>query len=153
MIASAQSDTATIRVRHGAFNVTLSMERIGELRMHSTVITSRDGETSTYEGPWLKEVLQLECPSITAIEKRTMVNSYVRVTASDGHTALIALTEADSSFRERPVILAWKKNGQPLDDHDGPFQVIVPDDRRHARDVRKAKVLEVVTPYARSKQR
>lgn len=57
-----------------------------------------------------------------------------------------AFAEADSSFRERPVILAWKKNGQPLDDHDGPFQVIVPDDRRHARDVRKAKVLEVVTP-------
>ena len=66
--------------------------------------------------------------------------------ATDGYTALVALTEADSSFRSQPVILAWRKSGAILDDHDGPLQLIVPDDLRHARDVRKVKRLEVVTP-------
>ena len=75
-----------------------------------------------------------------------MVQSAVRVGASDGYSALVALTEADSSFREQPVLLVWLRNGQPLSDHDGPLQLIVPDDKRHARDVRKVSSLEVITP-------
>lgn len=73
------------------------------------------------------------------------MNCYVRLEAADGYTALVALPECDSSFRERPVLLAWMKDGQPLNAHDGPFQVIVPDDRKHARDVRHVIRLEVVT--------
>lgn len=142
----AQLDTASVTIVHSGCSTTLTLERIRTFALHSAVITSHDGEASTYEGAWLKDVLKADCPSIAAIEKRTMVNSYVRVEATDGYTALIALTEADSSFRERPVILAWKKNGALLDDHQGPFQLIVPDDLRHARDVRKVKVLEVRTP-------
>ena len=145
--ATAQSDTCTVRIRHGAAcDTPVTLELLKGLTHHTTTITSHDGAEATYEGAWLKDVLKVSCPSIAAIEKRTMVNTYVRIGATDGYTALVALTEADSSFRERPVILAWMKNGRPLDDHDGPFQLIVPDDRRHARDVRKVAVLEVITP-------
>jgi len=142
----AQLDTASVTIVHTDCNTTLTLERIRALTLHSAVITSHDGEQATYEGAWLKDVLKADCPSIASIEKRTMVNSFVRVVAADGYTALLALTEADSSFREHPVILAWKKNGQLLDDHNGPFQLIVPDDLRHARDVRKVRTLEVITP-------
>lgn len=93
----------------------------------------------------MKDVLRRNSPTIRAIEKRTMVNSCVRIEATDGYGALVALTEADSSFRDRPVMLAWRKNGQPLDTRDGPLQLIVPDDLRHARDVRQVGRLEVVT--------
>lgn len=146
-VSIAQSDTVTVRVRHGAnCDTPVTLELLKGLTHHTATIKSHDGVEATYEGAWLKDVLKVSCTSIAAIEKRTMVNTYVRVEASDGYTALIALTEADSSFRERPVILAWIKNGQPLDDHNGPFQLIVPDDLRHARDVRKVAALEVITP-------
>ena len=142
----AQSDTLSIRVTHDGCDTTVALKDMRELVAHSAMIRSHDGAEATYEGAWLKEVLKLNCPSVAAMEKRTMVKSYVRVGSADGYTALVALTECDSSFRERPVILAWKKNGQLLDGHDGPLQLIVPDDLRHARDVRQVRRLEVVTP-------
>lgn len=147
MVVNAQRDTLSVRVVHGtACSVSVTLPQLNTLPARSATIKSHDGVEATYEGAWITDVLRLNCPSIAAIEKRTMVRTAVRIEAADGYRALIALTEADTSFRQHPVILAWKKNGQPLDDHDGPFQVIVPDDMRHARDVRRVTRLEVLEP-------
>ncbi len=146
LFAFSQGDTLSVRVVHAGCEATVTLKEMQALTLRTATIKSHDGAEATYEGAWLKDVLRLNCASIAAIEKRTMVNSYVRIAAADQYTALIALTEADSSFREDPVILAWKKNGKPLDGHDGPFQLIVPDDLRHARDVRQVRRLEVITP-------
>lgn len=145
--AVAQSDTVSVRVQHGAAcDARISLERVKALPHRTATIASHDGAQATYEGALLKDVILQACPSAAAIDKRTMVRTAVRVGASDGYSALVALTEADTSFRERPVLLTWMKDGAPLDDHDGPLQLIVPDDRRHARDVRNVNALEVITP-------
>lgn len=144
--ATAQSDTLSIRVVHAGCDTTVTLARMRTLTPRTATVRSHDGEQAVYEGAWLKDVLTLGCASIAAIEKRTMVRGAVRIEAADGYRALVALTEADSSFRERPVILAWKRGGEPLDGHYGPFQLIVPDDQRHARNVRMVKALEVVVP-------
>jgi hypothetical protein len=147
VVSNAQIDSLAVKVIHGtACRTPITRTQMEALTRHSATIKSHDGAEATYDGAWVKDVLNLACPSAAAIDKRTMVRSAVRVTAGDGYTALVALTEADSTFRERPILLAWKKNGQALDGHDGPFQLIVPDDLRHARDVRQVKVLEVITP-------
>lgn len=145
LMANAQSDTLRVHVRHSGCDASVTLGEMRAFALHSATVASHDGVEAIYEGAWLKDVLQVNCPSIAAIGKRAMVRSAVRIEARDGYSALVALTEADSSFRARPVILAWKKNGLPLDDHDGPFQLIVPDDMRHARDVRQVSGLEVVT--------
>ncbi|HRH37497.1 MAG TPA: molybdopterin-dependent oxidoreductase [Flavobacteriales bacterium] len=145
--AAAQSDTVSVRVRHGnACDVVVTLAEMKQLTQHTATIAAHDGEQATYEGVLLKKVLGLHCTSLDTLGKRMMVQSAVRVGASDGYSALVALTEADSSFREQPVLLVWLRNGQPLSDHDGPLQLIVPDDKRHARDVRKVSSLEVITP-------
>jgi hypothetical protein len=147
LAAIAQSDTITVRIAHGdTCSAVVSLEQLRALPRHTATIQSHDGEEATYEGVLLKRVLGLGCPSIAAIGKRTMVRSAVRVSASDGYSALIAMAETDSTFRNRPVLLTWLKNGKPLDGHDGPLQLIVPDDNRHARDVRMVNRLEVITP-------
>jgi hypothetical protein len=117
----------------------------GMPQQEATVV-SKDGEAVHFRGALLKEVMARACPSVAAIEKRTMVASAVRIEAADGYTALVALTETDSSFRAAPVLLTWERNGQLMNAHDGPFQVVVPDDKRHARNVRNAALLEVITP-------
>lgn len=143
----AQPDTATVRIRHGtACDATVTLELVRGLPQHEAVVVSKDGASVKFRGALLKEVMTTACPSIAAIEKRTMVASAVRIEAADGYTALIALTEADSSFRAQPVLLTWERNGQLMNAHDGPFQVVVPDDRRHARNVRSTVLLEVITP-------
>lgn len=146
--AQAAKDTSTVQIMHGTTcDTRVSLELLrGTLKLHSATIRNHDGKDDTYEGAWLQEVLELACPSITALDKRTRIRSAVRVTAADGYSALITLSEADTAFRDRPVLLCWKWNGQPLSDRHGPFQLIVPDDNRHARDVRGVSKLEVITP-------
>lgn len=141
----AQADTASIMVLNADQAMPVSFARMKALPVHQARIIDHEGEEATYTGAWLSDVLKLN-ERIRSIEKRAQVNSYVRATAADGYTALIALPECDSAFRERPALLAWMKNTQPLNAHDGPFQIIVPDDRKHARDVRQVIRLEVITP-------
>ncbi|MEO5584285.1 MAG: molybdopterin-dependent oxidoreductase [Flavobacteriales bacterium] len=144
----AEKDTATVQIVHGtACDARVTLEQLRSvLSHHIAPVRNHDGKDDTYEGAWLQEVLELACPSIAAIDKRTRIRSAVRVTAADGYSALIALSEADTAFRDRPVLLCWKWNGQPLGERHGPFQLIVPDDNRHARDVRNVTKLEVITP-------
>lgn len=143
----AQSDTSVIRITHApACDTTLTVTRLRQLPEHSATITGHDGEQATYSGALLWDVISAGCTSVSAATKRERIGMAVLIDASDGYRALVALMEADTSFRDRPVLLCWAKNGTALDDHDGPLQVIIPDDKRHARDVRKVTRITVVSP-------
>jgi len=68
---------------------------------------------------------------------------YVRVTATDHYQAVFALSELDPSIVGRTVLLADARDGQALA-ADGPFRLVVPDDKRAARWVRGIVSIEVV---------
>ncbi|HEY0977248.1 MAG TPA: hypothetical protein VGE21_07235 [Flavobacteriales bacterium] len=140
------ADTATVTVRQGGCKGTVSGERMRGLFMHEAVVVSRDGERHTYRGPLLRNVLITACPSVGALDKHGMVASAVKVMAADGFTAVIAGMEMDSTFQAKPVILAIDRDGAPLDGHQGPFQLIVPDDLRHSRNVRNVRSIELLKP-------
>jgi hypothetical protein len=56
----------------------------------------------------------------------------------------IALAEANSSFTDKLILLADRKDGGALTPGDGPFQLIVPDEKRPARWVRQVTRISVV---------
>lgn len=140
------ADTATVTVRHGSCTGTISGERIQGFFMHEAVVVSRDGEKHTYRGPLLRNVLIATCPSVGDVDKHGMTASAVKVIADDGFTAIIAGMEMDSTFQAKPVILAIDRDGAPLDGHYGPFQLIVPEDLRHSRNVRNVRSIELLKP-------
>ena len=72
---------------------------------------------------------------------------YVRVTATDHYQAVFALAELDPSIGGKTVLLADARDGQPLAT-DGPFRLVVPDDKRAARWVRGNVSIEVVDGIA-----
>lgn len=141
-----QSDTATVTVRYGTCMGTIGGERIGAMPMHEAVVVSRDGEKHIYRGPLLRNVLIATCPSIGEVDKHGMTASAVKVIADDGFTAIIAGMEMDSTFKARPVILAIDRDGARLDGHSGPFQLVVPEDLRHSRNVRNVRSVELLKP-------
>ncbi|MEZ4808226.1 MAG: hypothetical protein R2815_12255 [Flavobacteriales bacterium] len=124
----------------------LTISQLQQLRPRTVEVSAHDGEKATYQGALLWDVLALGCPSVPGSAKRERVGMVVRVDAWDGYHATIALMEADTSFRERPVLLTWARDGAPLDAHYGPLQIIVPGEKRHARNVRNVKMLSVVAP-------
>ncbi len=145
--AAAQTDTLSLRIIHApACDTVLTLARLKQLPQHTVEIKGHDNQSATYTGALLMDVLGAGCPSVPAAEKRERIGMAVRVGSWDGYHAIIALMEADTSFREHPVLLTWARNGMALDGHDGPLQLIIPDDKRHARDVRRVKQLSIVTP-------
>ncbi|MGA3210445.1 MAG: hypothetical protein ABSD20_04005, partial [Terriglobales bacterium] len=70
--------------------------------------------------------------------------SCLLVEAADGYRVVFALPELDPAFTEKQVVLAFLKDGKPLDDKEGPYRVVVPDEKRMARSVRQVTTLKIV---------
>jgi hypothetical protein len=68
---------------------------------------------------------------------------YLQVGAADGYRVIFSLPELDEAFTDRIVLLADRKDGKPLSEPEGPFRVIVPDEKRPARWVRQVVSLTV----------
>lgn len=65
---------------------------------------------------------------------------YVLATGADGYTVLLSLDEIDPDFHAGQVLVADTGDGEPLG-KNGPFQLIVLDDKRPARWVRNLQSL------------
>jgi hypothetical protein len=70
--------------------------------------------------------------------------SCLLVEAADGYRAVIALPELDQAFTDKQIVLAFLKDGKPLDDKEGPYRIVIPDEKRMARWVRQVRVLKIV---------
>lgn len=76
--------------------------------------------------------------------KGDWVRRYVLVEAHDGYAAVYAVSEIDLTMTDDEVILADRCNGAPLNDHDGPLQIIAPAEKRHSRCVRQVTRLSLI---------
>ena len=65
------------------------------------------------------------------------------VEARDGCRATFAWAELDSTFMDKSVYVVTKRDGKPLSDKDGPFQLVVPGEKRAARWVRQVTALRI----------
>ncbi len=115
----------------------------------------RDGKTITYSGVAVHHLLDRTETPLGESLRAGALQCYVSVEAKDGYRVVFALPELDSEFTDRIILLANEQNGQPLDARNGPYQIIVPDEKRHARWVRmveKIRILESkISPDVSSK--
>jgi hypothetical protein len=63
------------------------------------------------------------------------LSEYIVATGSDGYKAVLALAEVDPEFHPGDVIVADTLDGKPLDAGNGPFKLVVTEDKRPARSV------------------
>jgi hypothetical protein len=59
---------------------------------------------------------------------------YLLVTCADNYQVVFSLAELDSSFTDRVVVLADQMEGKPLPAGMGPFRLIVPGEKKPARN-------------------
>ncbi len=72
------------------------------------------------------------------------VRRSVVIEARDGYSAVYALAELDETLTDRVLLLADRGNGEPLGEHQGPFQIINPSEKRHSRWVRQVTRLRLM---------
>lgn len=109
-------------------------------------VEARDhGAPARFEGVWLRDVLDRAGAPLGSKLRGPALALCVRIGARDGYVAAFALAELDPDFRDKPILLADRRNGQPLGAEEGPLRVVVADEARGARWVRQVERIDVVS--------
>lgn len=117
-----------------------AMDRVG------AHVADREGDVVTYEGVTLRTLLdRAGVPSGRAMRGRGM-SAYVVVEARNDDRATFALPELDGDHWDRLPFLADRVDGEPLEEDQGPFRIVVPDSEQHGRWVRQVECLRVGYP-------
>jgi len=134
---------ATLAVQGiGGKSVTLSVSELSNLP-HQTVKATDHGTPASFEGVLLTDVLaKVDLPTGEKFHS-TAASYYLLVEAKDGYRAVFAWAELDSTFMDKAVYVVTMRDGKPLSDKDGPFQLVVPGEKRSARWVRQVTALRI----------
>src|SRR5262249_25887238 len=113
----------------------LTASDLASMRSIDTTVSSHNVH-GRYRGVSLADLLSLVGrPSGDSLRGAALAQE-VLVEASDNYRVVFAPAELDSAFSDKVVILAYAKDGSPLDASEGPFRVIAPGEKRPARWVR-----------------
>jgi len=108
-----------------------------------TIKANDHGAPVTFQGVLLADVLaKVETPTGELFSKYE-ASYYLIAEGQDGYKAVFSFAEVDPSFSDRRIYIVIQRNGLPLSPKDGPFQVIVPDEKRNSRWVRQLKELRI----------
>ncbi len=76
----------------------------------------------------------LERAEMLGADRRTRLRRNIVVTGRDGYAVTLALAEIDPEFEGKQVLLAYRRNGQPIEGNT--LRLVVPGDRHGGRSVR-----------------
>jgi hypothetical protein len=97
-----------------------------------------------FEGVTLKSVLEKAGVTFGESLKGKRLANCLLVEAADGYRAVIALPELDPAFTDKQTLLALLRDGKPLGEKEGPYRIVIPDEKRMARWVRQVTTLKIV---------
>lgn len=115
----------------------LTAAELSKLSHRTVKNRGHDSKESEFEGVRLVDVLKQAGVKFGEELRGKDLSLYLVVEASDSYRAVFALPEFDPAFTEKVVILADKREGQPLDEKEGPLRLVVPDEKRQGRWVRQ----------------
>jgi hypothetical protein len=144
-VALAECQQLTIEAGGGK-QIVLAKSDIESLpHVKLTIPASHDSDGAvTYEGVALKSLLEKAGVEFGHSLRGKRMASCLLVEAADGYRVVIALPEIDSDFTDKQVVLAFSQNGKPLDVKEGPYRIVIPDEKRMARWVKQVTTLKIV---------
>jgi len=113
-------------------------------RTSVTVKAEGNDEETTYEGVLLYEILKQAGAPLGKQLMGKALASYVLAEAHDGYQVVYALAEFDPSFTDNKIIVADTVNGKPLFQYQGPFRIVMPQEKKGARSIRMLEKITVV---------
>ncbi|HKE26956.1 MAG TPA: hypothetical protein VKB88_31600 [Bryobacteraceae bacterium] len=121
-----------------------------------TITTIDHGTAVTFQGVLLTDLLARVAIPTGEKFHSTAASYYLVAEGRDGHRAVFAWTELDPSFANKAVYVVTKRDGRPLSDNEGPFELVVPAEKGGARWVRQLSALRIepnATPYGSEQAR
>jgi hypothetical protein len=144
-VGAQNSTTAPILKITGEGTKSLNLSASDLVKLPHTLVTAKanDGTEAKYEGILLSDVLKLAGVKFGEGLRGKDLALFLVVDAVDGYRAVFALPELDAAFNDKLFVLADKRNGEPLAAKDGPLQIVIPTEKRHARWVRQVVSLTI----------
>ncbi len=115
-----------------------------DMKQAVVMAKAHDEKVHRYSGVTMADLLTKAGIVLGDTAKRKTIVSCLVVTAADNYKAIYALSEVDPLFANRTIIVADRADKKPLPEEVGPFQIIVPGEKKHARWVRQVTALEVI---------
>src|SRR5215475_9311643 len=104
---------------------------------HMKVTAREHASPVLFEGVSLKSVLEKAGVTFGESLKGKRLANCLVVEAADGYRVVMALPELDPAFTDKQTLLAFLRDGKPLGEKEGPYRIVVPDEKRMARWVRQ----------------
>ena len=128
----------------GEFAKPSSFDRAALAKLPRTTVEASDhGKPGTWQGVAFDELLKQAGAPLGDALRGGKLASYLVVGATDGYRVVFSLAEFDAAFGATRAILADTRDGKPLDAHEGPFRLVVPDEKRPGRWVRQVERIEL----------
>jgi DMSO/TMAO reductase YedYZ molybdopterin-dependent catalytic subunit len=129
----------------GEVNTPLTLTSADLAAMPRTTAVSKDkqGNPHSFSGVALAEIFKKAGATIGRDLRGENLAKYVLVTCADNYQIVFSLAELDSSFTDRVVILADQMEGKPLPAGTGPFRVIVPGEKKPARNCFQVTAIDI----------
>lgn len=138
LLSIAQYQQAAVKITGEVTTpLTINNEDLQKFNQTTVVRKDRDGKDHTYSGVLLADLLQKAGVTMGPELKGENLTKYLLVDASDGYQVTFALAELDKSYTDRMIILANQVDGKPLLPADGPFRIIVQDEKKPARCIKQ----------------
>jgi|SRR5215472_8222914 len=119
----------------------VDLEALPHVRVSATEHSSAP---ANFEGVTVKSVLEKAGITFGESMKGKRMTTCLVVEAADGYRVVIALPELDPAFTDKQTVLAFSREGKPLGEKEGPYRIVIPDEKRMARWVRQVTTLEIV---------
>jgi hypothetical protein len=144
-LACAAEDARTLLTisQKGSVLGKFSLARLEAAGAVAVTVEDDSGQSSDYTGVPVAKLLEWVGVSLGKSVRGERLAEFVLVRAMDGYRVLFSLAEIDPMFRERTLLLCYRKNGRPLPANEGPLRVVVADEKRHARWVRQVTAIEL----------
>lgn len=145
VLIGLQSNAQTITISGAGIQpLVLTKSMFQEMKQAVVMAKAHDEKVHRYSGVTIADLLTKAGIILGDTAKRKTIVSCLVVTAADNYKAIYALPEVDPLFANRTIIVADRADKKPLPEDVGPFQIIVPGEKKHARWVRQVTALELV---------
>ena len=145
LTTQAQTKEAVVKITGEVTNpLTIGPAELQQYKQTTVTRKDRDGKVRIYSGVIVSEILTKAGVTLGADLHGKNLVKYLLVEASDGYQVLFTLAELDKGFTDRTIILADKVDGQPLAPADGPFRIIVQDEKKPARCIKQVTAMKVM---------
>jgi len=138
-----ESQQLTVQTDSGK-QVVLSRADLEALPHLKVTVSEHSSAPVNLEGVTLRSILEKAGVIFGESMKGKRLTNCLLVEAADGYRVVIALPELDPAFTDKQTLLVFLRDGKPLGEKEGPYRIVIPDEKRMARWVRQVTILKIV---------